>query len=258
MLRIAHISDLHLEVANLRRKHSSLLQWLAKVLGQALFDTEVNARGYDRDKLQALKNVFQRIKPNLIVVSGDLTNFGDRESLKMAIDTIEELKGAAGADRAICVPGNHDALIERVACLRKSVCPRVLLGVLAKFSKEIDIPARLSRRFSKKLQAEGDLSLLQGYVESIQPQYGTVDPSQPIFVDAGWGEVAFFLFDSTNDPSLMANEGRIGPQQFNQLNKYLLKPENEKRLLRAIRVAVLHHHPISAPRAKRGCGRAVV
>jgi hypothetical protein len=45
----------------------------------------------------------------------------------------------------------------------------------------------------------------------------------------------------------MANEGRIGPFQYNALNQYLDDPDVKERFERAVRIALLHHHPINNP-----------
>jgi hypothetical protein len=45
----------------------------------------------------------------------------------------------------------------------------------------------------------------------------------------------------------MANEGRIGPFQYNALNRYLDNPAEKERFESAVRVALLHHHPINNP-----------
>jgi 3',5'-cyclic AMP phosphodiesterase CpdA len=250
MFRIVHISDLHLEDAQARSTHQTFLHSLAKILGKSLFDTAVDARGHNPEKLEALENVCRFLRPNAIIVTGDLTNFGDRKSFELAATTLEHLKTISGANHIICIPGNHDSLVERVLELRhRSRLTRFFIDQLAKLVREVDIPRQLSRQSSEQLKRGEEAFLLQSYGDVIAQRYGRINPSEPIFLTTDWGVLAVFLFDSTNDAGLMANEGRIGPHQFNLLNRYLQNPSNTARLQNAIRIALLHHHPISAPGA---------
>src|SRR5205807_1462373 len=59
--------------------------------------------------------------------------------------------------------------------------------------------------------------------------------------------IVFFLFNSTNDPAYMANEGSIGPSQYNLLNSFLDDRDKAKQLAKSVRIALLHHHPINNP-----------
>lgn len=250
MFRIAHISDLHLEDSQVRNEIPSLIQRLTKVLRKALFSTEINAQGHNPDKLKALQTVFRSLQPDLILVTGDLTNFGDKGSLKLAHEVLDDLKAVAKAEQVICVPGNHDCLIERVKYFCKTCKGKILIRSLAKFISEVEMLMHISARISNKLEKEADSVLLEQYRDIMEPHYGEVNPRSPVFLPIGWGEIAFFLFNSTNDLGLMVNEGRIGQQQFDDLNKYLESKENKKKFSCAVRIALLHHHPISAPRAQ--------
>ena len=247
MFRIAHISDLHLEDGQVRRQLPSLRQRLIKGFAEALINTEINLKGHNEEKLKALKIALSALRPNLIIVTGDLTNFGDKGSLELAHKVLSDLKSVAKAQKVICVPGNHDCFIERAEHILKTWKEHRILRAFSKFISKVEIMKRL---LPGELETEADTVLLQQYSDIIVPDYGVADPKSPIFVPVGWGEIALFLFNSTNDLGLMINEGRIGQQQFNNLNEYLQSPENKKKCSRAVRIALLHHHPISAPRAQ--------
>ncbi len=255
MLRIAHISDLHLKDEAIENDDLSALQWLFKVLaGSAGFAVE--ADGHSDDKVAALENIFTKLKPDVIAVTGDITNFGDVKSFELASKYLKRLKSAANAQHVFCIPGNHDALSERAANIKKKNAKgRVMLKLLSMFDRTTEITATDPHRFSPevfKQMDEGNIpALLNNYTTWAENEsFAVVNPASPLYVSASWGDVAFFLFNSTNDPGVMANEGRIGPKQFNALNVCLQNSETMEKCARAVRLALLHHHPISAPQSQ--------
>jgi predicted phosphodiesterase len=193
------------------------------------------------------------LKPDVIVITGDITDYGDSKSFELAAQHIERLRRAAGASQVICIPGNHDALCERAADIRKTLWGRLYLGVTSLFSRNVEVLSAedtqwLSRDTAKAISAGDGPALLRNFERWREAAgFAAPDPSSPVYVEAGWGKVAFFLFNSTNDPGVMANEGRIGQKQFNTLNECLQNEESKKECDNALRVALLHHHPISAP-----------
>ena len=245
MFRILHISDLHFAADTARDQHRSILQWVTKVLGEEVFKTEIDARGHDQATLEALKNVVRRIKPDLIVVTGDVTNFGDPDSFALAAKELKDLRELARAEALVCIPGNHDCLVERFEHLRRKWWGKLVLGIATRLFSEAEIPSSIGFRLFAPLRKGDALPFLKAYSD----MFPTPGPRDPLFFDAGFGTLALFLFNSSNDPTVMGNEGRIGPQQFNALNGYLQEPENEKKISAAISMALLHHHPISAPSA---------
>lgn len=252
MLRIAHISDLHFAHGRTDEAMVSDVQFFSKLAYSVgkIAGPDVVADGHDENKLEALKNVFRLLKPNVIVITGDITNYGDSESFNLAVETIRELKMIAGATHVFCIPGNHDCLAERALALReKGLLTRALIRTLSIFNPTASRLRRLSldAKLIDSLKEGEGLPLLKTYHKFCANEFGTVDPSKPIFVDAGWGEVAFFLFNSTNDPAFMANEGSIGASQFNALNRFLDDPANSERLASSVCIALLHHHPINNP-----------
>jgi len=239
MYRIAHISDLH--ISEIDEDNLSNLRWLASLLGKRL-KIDVVAEKHNENKLDALKTQFQMLKPKLIVVTGDITNFGDEKSFDKAAEILTALKESASAEAVICIPGNHDSLSERVADLRnRSLMGKLSIRLLAKINREIYISAREA----DKLKDGTTLSLLNNYRKFSEGRYVRVDPSKPVFIKTDWGEIALFLFNSTNDKGVMANEGRIGEKQYNALN--LAIANHGPRIAKSVRMALLHHHPINVP-----------
>jgi 3',5'-cyclic AMP phosphodiesterase CpdA len=248
MHRIAHISDLH--VSNLSPPDLTGLQWLGKILLRDKFKVDVVAEKHNDAKLEALKNAFRSLRPDTIVITGDITNYGDSASYQVAAKIIENLKQVAEAKEVICIPGNHDCLAERIAVLRnRGWKTRAAIWVASLWAQEAALAREKS--FDSKLTARiengEDVGLFNNFAEAITKRaWGEPNPSVPIFVDGRWGQIAFFLFNSTNDPGYMANEGSIGQIQYNLLNQFLDDPANQEKL-NCVRIALLHHHPINNP-----------
>lgn len=249
MLRIAHISDLHFEDRGARDDNRLILKWLAEYLGKKIFRAKIELRAHNQDKLNALENVFRLLQPTLILVTGDITNFGDEKSFKLAARSLEKLKEVAKAEQVLCVPGNHDTLVERVDYLRKKAPKKQILKIIEKFCRLLHIPIKLSLISSNGIGNKNDFYFLQNYRSIIEPQFGKVDPSKPVVIDTSWGKAVVFLFNSTNEDVLMPNEGCIGERQFNALNACIQDPDAVDPTSQTLRIAILHHHPISAPGA---------
>jgi 3',5'-cyclic AMP phosphodiesterase CpdA len=242
MYRIAHISDLH--ISEIDEDNLTNLRWLASLLGKRL-KIDVVAEKHNEDKLNALKTELKKLRPKLIVVTGDITNFGDEKSFEKAAEILTELKEVANAEQVICIPGNHDSLSERVADLRSSgLWGRLAIWALAKINREIYISAKQAANMDDGTA----LSLLGNYRKFSKGRYVEVNPSKPVFIQTEWGEIAMFLFNSTNDKGVMANEGRIGAKQYNALNDAIAT--HGPRINKAVRMALLHHHPITVPVVK--------
>jgi 3',5'-cyclic AMP phosphodiesterase CpdA len=249
MHRIAHISDLH--ISNVGPQDRTGLEWLGQLLLRDKFKVDVVAERHNENKLKALKNSLQSLRPDSIVITGDITNYGDSESYKLAAGIISELQESAGAKQVVCIPGNHDCLAERVARLRaRGWRSRVAIRVMSLFNQEAAIMREKSFDpvLSTKIASGDDTGLFGNYTEAIVKKgWGEPNPLAPVFIEVGWGKLGFFLFNSTNDPTYMANEGSIGPLQYNKLNSFLDDPAKTKDCAKAVRIALLHHHPISNP-----------
>ena len=256
MLRIAHISDLHIRNAAMDNESKTLVQEFGAFLLRK-FGIDVQAGGHDEFKLEALKNRMVGLRPDVIVVTGDLTNFGDKASFEDAVGYLRALRAACGASRVLCIPGNHDCLVERLAASQQEAgwFVRILLAIGRRTSSELRVMnAGAKQQFgATKWSPERVAELLSNYRNAlVAGEFGACDPASPVRINAGWGEVAFFLFDSVNEPGLMANKGRIGIKQFNQLNTLAQNADHWASIEGTVRIALLHHHPISAPHASDG------
>ncbi|GJH18467.1 hypothetical protein CBA19CS22_18015 [Caballeronia novacaledonica] len=244
MLRIIHISDLHIRHQEIDARGHTLLQDAAAFLGKRKLNFEVHAGAHSNDKVKALETIIGSLHPDIIVVTGDVTNFGDERSFEMARDILLRLKKQTRLDKLICVPGNHDCLVERAAMLSgKSPTHGLLMRSMAKLSAEM--AAMMAADDVSRSQVDTSASTLLANFNRyiVKSGLGVSSPAEPIIVDAGWGKIALFSFNSVNDPGFMANEGRVGADQLNEFNKYILDNPHKD----TVNIALLHHHPISAP-----------
>lgn len=255
MLRIAHVSDLHFQSADLPDQQKTLLQRLTSGW--------VKAEGHDRMKLGALETALVSLRPDVIVVTGDLTNLGDDQSFDEVVAVLRSLKKASGARQVLCIPGNHDCLVDRAEYLERGLAGKALVRFLAWALAPIARAKRAAetspkstnrkqrRRIRERLAAEAarnGMVFFDRFLERVAAsEFGEVNPARPVEVDARWGKALFFLFNSNNDSELMANEGRVGAANFNRLNRFLEAPQKQELFEGAVRIALLHHHPISAP-----------
>ena len=238
MIRIVHVSDLHIlkpGAAVAPNKERSLWDKIKAHTLQEL-GVEINVGSHDPFRLDALDQALADLNPFIILVTGDVTTYGDRESMEYALEKLTEWKRKY--KHVYCVPGNHDALQERFQQLFKE--QRIFQTVPSLF-----------KSFQNVLRgalADGSGKFLDSYERTIAANLECPpDPSQPKWVETPWGWLCIFLFNSVNDPGWMANEGRIGPRQYVQLNKALKSEEWKERESKTIRIALLHHHPLPIP-----------
>ena len=108
MIKIAHISDLHFCVPAL---YERIQRFSSEVADKLHIDLEISRSS--KEIADALTTFIGESDPDLIILSGDVTTFGDRESFDAAYDWLRPLlvrsEGRA-ARSCIVVPGNHDVL----------------------------------------------------------------------------------------------------------------------------------------------------
>lgn len=100
LMRVIHISDPHLtDLANVPRE---------KVRGKRLLghlSWRRRRHRHLRENLDALCAAFLQLRPELVVVTGDLVHIGLPEELAAAAQWLRELRSAA---QVLVTPGNHD------------------------------------------------------------------------------------------------------------------------------------------------------
>jgi 3',5'-cyclic AMP phosphodiesterase CpdA len=268
VFRILHISDLHIVAPSVAEHRPTVLQSLVKYIGKSKFDTEVNAKAWDRSKLKSLVNVARSLQPDLIVVTGDLTNYGDDVSFQLAFEIIDEIKREANAKHVLCVPGNHDTLVERAVILEKTSKTRRMLAVVATAISEVDaIRAAAERSLQTELTREHFPSLhltdaapppkltlpfLENYLKRLPKDMAVPDAGVPIEIKLESGTALFFLINTNSVHALMANEGEAGSNVYAAIEAY--RSKNADKFDTSLKFALLHHHPISAPQKPVNAG----
>lgn len=239
MLRIAHISDLHLFDESKSPRIGDLTAALGEAFLKYFTGIRIEAHAHDEEKKSALVAALHQIRPDVIVVTGDVTNIGDASSFDLSQQYLEQLRSLSTRRTLIVIPGNHDTLVERFNAISgsKSLFDRVSL--------------RISRRVASVVEDAGaypeqGADLLKNYGKFARNlNLWPIDPAVPVEVECDWGVIRFFLFNSVNDTDdlLMANRGRIGPTQLRSL-------ASGSRRTPAVRIALLHHHPICSPNVR--------
>jgi 3',5'-cyclic AMP phosphodiesterase CpdA len=253
MIRIAHISDLHFCAD--ASKPVGDPAWYQKVVQYFLEQKgiRIEIHGHAPERLEALHTRVVYLRPDIIVVTGDISTYGDRDSLAQASATLRAWAAELDAGRnghektlVLCVPGNHDALQERFAALKRSK-PfwRHMLTALEAFEKDLEGALRAPLPPGNSILP---MPHLANYTEEVEAKLSCrADPAQPVFYSTPWGSLCFFLFNSVNDPGWMANEGRCGPRQYNRLNTALTSGPYLARDPNTLQFALLHHHPLPIP-----------
>lgn len=101
-MRIGHLSDIHVwEPSDLRRR-----DWINKRVTGMVNHRLSRGTEYDPSVVEAAVESLRDQAPDLVVVSGDLSNFGLRSEYIRARELLEPLREAG--IRIAVVPGNHD------------------------------------------------------------------------------------------------------------------------------------------------------
>ena len=100
-IRIAHISDLHFSKPSLHPGQFFSKRWLGNL--NLLFSRK---KDFDTERLQSLANLYQELKVNYLIITGDLSTTSLESEFSEAAEFIEQFK-KVGIE-VFCLPGNHD------------------------------------------------------------------------------------------------------------------------------------------------------
>lgn len=100
-LRIAHISDLHFAKSCWSFSQFFSKQWLGNV--NLVF---ARKKDYLQDRLLVLPELFQTLKIQHVIISGDLSTTSQHKEFAMALKFVSSLKEKGF--EVITIPGNHD------------------------------------------------------------------------------------------------------------------------------------------------------
>ncbi len=180
----------------------------------------------DKDVTAGLGRAIRELKPDFVVLSGDIVNKPNEDTFKVAAKYLRDLFVDAGFDmkqRLFIIPGNHDV----------SFFPKKRPDDLRRL--------RLYREFLRALFDESD-------IESRRQRFTYVDPK---------GKIIFAFLDSTLKNLAPLAEGEIGTSQREWLKKEILQLKSAlgDTYSSYVKIAVFHHHcvPIAgtAPSGER-------
>lgn len=200
---ILHLSDLHLGEDMIPRAVIRLRPWWKRVAPQVT---------------AGVVSAIQDLKPDYVVISGDIVNKSQEDSFGEASVYLRKLFLDAGFDlkkRVLIIPGNHDV----------SFYPR----------KHPDDFQRLKlyRHFLRDLFNESDL-------EARRHRFCRVDPD---------AKIIFFCLDSTLKEHAPLAEGEVGSSQRTWVKQKLemLARQIGSDYSRYAKIAIVHHHVVAIP-----------
>jgi 3',5'-cyclic AMP phosphodiesterase CpdA len=196
-IRIAHISDLHLG---------------DDLVVRSLLDRRWYKNTEDSELFRNLSASLQDLKPDYLVITGDIVNKCDRQSFEHAAKKIQRLVSEAGLEiqtRLLVIPGNHDVKI---------------------FPDETQYFGRIQPfvEFLKDLFDEDNY-------RTRTERFLRVDVKR---------RLCFLCLDTSLRDKLAAAEGRIGEPQWRWAKRKMEELAATHADFRTfLKIAVLHHHP---------------
>ncbi len=208
-LKILHLSDIH--------------------FGNHQFDPPLTPSGDNADStgypslVDSLKDVLAKMMPNIVIISGDITQKAKSSEFKPATRLLAELAEIVGGpERLFLVPGNHDVIYT-----------------------ESDINARWTPYcdfYNNFFQLPQNISAKRNFISSNDPNRLT----QVIDRSASLGLVVVEINSSTfvHRGSADEHRGQVTTDTISRIDDELAKLP---LLNNCIRLAVIHHHPILLP-----------
>lgn len=240
MVRILHISDLHFCADRVRRQLQGLTRQVHDRLG---LDIDIHVA--NQTAVDALSTFVQQEDPDVLVVSGDVTAFGDRESFDEATAWIEPLLTRPGGRgrRCLVVPGNHDVLMPQLLNLVGKLNKLPFAPRLGLKSWLRSLLVTISRLAPHPQPSEPDL--FHNFREFIER--GKVKSYNAISVPIdSRSSIVLLPFCSVSVDPLWMNLGTFRQTEIERLAAMLRSEEcaGEGKL----RILILHHNPIASSR----------
>jgi 3',5'-cyclic AMP phosphodiesterase CpdA len=245
MIRILHLSDLHICSEDVRPALQAVLQSVGKnawIPGSSIFSNEFSF--HDQERINALVRAATSLDPppDLICISGDITTFGDKSSFEVAKNFVTRLQDAYSphVPQVVVIPGNHDnfeyawsALLQKLKqrplwqqLLAKLLGGTILTGLKAITTTKVQEPFANYKRFLADINA-------------------TQNPLRVTSSDNAF-TLSLFAFNSVNIDPLWMNTGILFNDEWERFKRSF--PEHQDH--HEIRAVVVHHNPFSAPQIK--------
>lgn len=216
---VLHISDLHFGLRFRKEKWANLLTWVEK------------------------------LRPDVIVVTGDLVNSPWRWTLKRAKANLDDLAGrssdGATPDSLFVIPGNHDTrllgLIPFSAIqIAAAICG--LLGCFAAYYLAIALELRIVFVLASVIIAIVPFALFARFSKVLR---GMV-LSEPYLLSKH--RLLFVPFDSASPITLMSwATGHVASSAFAECDQKLNDIRKKHPDMHMVSVAIVHHHPLPLP-----------
>lgn len=261
--KILHLTDLHICHKDVRAKLEPLTEKISSIL--LGFGFQSFHFGYHEELLlDSVKRIVKDENPDIILVTGDITTFGDKSSFLEACRFLLELRDigrpkSQSLRKIHCVPGNHDGLCSLLGSLTKSYFKvGWLVGrALRTFSR--------NERLKNFVKAYQELPELIKILEPILEDEEKVNanPKEPFanydqFVkNLGGGHsgeviptlidgtrIVISPFDSASTDKWFINAGDTGKKRYQAFKKSM---DEHDSTVDDIKIVLVHHNPISAP-----------
>lgn len=248
MLTVAHLSDLHFCSAELRPKLQDFSGRLSDFLKRLGIAENVAIHLASPTVLSDLSSALSREDPDIVVVSGDITAFGDHSSFLAFADWSAGLTTRAAGRAArqwILVPGNHDALQYHLSSLHN----HAFLGLPA----WLRLPLRLFLKHHLR-PLRGHLPTAQaGYLHAFREcianhQHLSDAGAKFPIPDCEGASIRFTPFSTTSTDPFWMNMAETRRNDWVRLTADL----HQNATPGQINVVVAHHNPVSPPSGTEG------
>lgn len=206
---------------------------------------------FDDDSWTDLKNIAAELKPNILLVTGDLVNSPHRIALRRAFNELAALEKSLET-KVIVVPGNHDTRFLGILPI-KWASPYLFLLVAGVLSTLYWLGVS-NRSWIWLYGAFGAMVffLLRCWFIDFNKRFQRFILPRPGFYKGSGFEI--YAFDSATH-ALFGARGRIPKKQFvdahgnlrQQLHEMRNAADDVNQSTPPYRIAILHHHPLPIP-----------
>ncbi|HLG18107.1 MAG TPA: metallophosphoesterase [Blastocatellia bacterium] len=240
MMKIVHVSDLHFCAPTLRKK----LERLTLSIQQRLpIDLEIGF--HDERVTEVLRDFIQENDPEVLLISGDITTFGDKESFDLAYQWIRPMlyrSDGRGSRTCVVVPGNHDVLQGQFASLLTNSFQELPWLARTSIKRWFGDTYELLEDLTRNVQVKSPLDIFNNFFQFEQKAGLT---GKLVEKDIGYAQKLFIHpFRSVSTNPIWMNLGACLREELEKLNTSLAK--TKPRRSGELHLLVLHHNPISS------------
>ncbi len=243
-MKILHISDLHFCADGLSHRLDEFVR-----AAQELVSGEFEMHRADEGVIAALTNLVHSEDPDVLVITGDITTFGDAASFGIAkrwLYPLLQRPNGRGSRTVVATPGNHDALPWHLsaALWKLESCPwyfRAATGVYLR--RSLNALGALWKEVGGRPQQD-PAAMLAAFNDFASSLGLTQTGGHSLDLPAG-AKVQVFPFCTVSLVPLWSNIGKVRTYEVARLRQSLA--DATQRGDRLLRIVALHHNPISSP-----------